>query len=122
MLAKLFVIRVTSLTSKQNFGIIWVFVFTLCGTHIVATEYITAKKSKGEVLLFRRGHSPAALTHKGGSDEEIATGSIAGAEKAGYVDASAIIKKQTAIFQWEDVCYDIKLKSETRRILDNVYE
>lgn len=30
------------------------------------------------------------------------------------------IEKQTAIFHWEDVCYDIKIKSETRQILDRV--
>ena len=29
----------------------------LCATYLLATEFITAKKSKGEILLFRRGHT-----------------------------------------------------------------
>jgi hypothetical protein len=95
-----------------------VFLIGLCAIYLTATEFITAKKSKGEVLLFRRGHS--VLKKKASSDEEIASSSVAGLEKGTHVDASAIIKKQTAIFHWEDVCYDIKIKGEPRRILDNV--
>lgn len=33
---------------------------------------------------------------------------------------STVIERQTAIFQWQDVCYDIKIKKEDRRILDHV--
>ncbi len=89
----------------------------LCAVYITATEYITSKKSKGEVLLFRRGYTPAALK-KASSDEEVGSSTIVGAEKT--TDVSAILKKQTAIFHWEDVCYDIKIKGEPRRILDHV--
>lgn len=91
----------------------------LCAVYLLATEFITAKKSKGEVLVFRRGHIPAALKSKS-VDEESAASTIAGAEKTKNADISAIIRKQTAIFHWEDVCYDIKIKGETRRILDHV--
>ncbi|KAE8446223.1 hypothetical protein EG329_012448 [Mollisiaceae sp. DMI_Dod_QoI] len=104
----------------RNFGILWIFMIGLCATYLLATEFITAKKSKGEVLLFRRGHTPAALKHKG-NDEEAGTTNIARAEKtSSRVDVAAVLKKQTAIFHWEDVCYDIKIKSEQRRILDHV--
>lgn len=83
--------------------------------YLSAAEYITEKKSKGEVLLFRRGHIPAKLKSKPGDLE------AAGAEKpVQHQDVSAVIAKQTAIFQWRDVCYDIKIKGETRRILDHV--
>jgi len=91
----------------------------LCATYITATEYITAKKSKGEVLLFRRGQAPAALTKNMAGDEETANIELATIDRA-TTHASAIIKKQTAIFHWEDVCYDIKIKGEPRRILDHV--
>jgi ATP-binding cassette subfamily G (WHITE) protein 2 (PDR) len=91
----------------------------LCAVYLLATEFITAKKSKGEVLLFPRGQTPAALKHKL-SDEETAAAAIARAEKTNKTELSAIIKKQTAIFHWEDVCYDIKIKGEPRRILDHV--
>jgi len=88
----------------------------------VASELISAKKSKGEVLLFQRGHAPLALTKKTADDEEAG---INGEHTAGVAsgvgrEISAVIAKQTAIFQWKDVCYDIKIKSEARRILDHV--
>jgi hypothetical protein len=103
----------------RNFGILWVFLIGLCAIYLTATEFITAKKSKGEVLLFRRGHS--ALKKRASRDEENATSSVARLEKTSTgVDVAAIIKRQTAIFHWEDVCYDIKIKSENRRILDHV--
>jgi ABC-type multidrug transport system fused ATPase/permease subunit len=104
----------------RNFGILWAFMIGLCTVYLFATEYITAKKSKGEVLLFRRGHIPATYKRKNGSDEEVGASSVAGSHKPAEYDAAAIIKKQTAIFHWEDVCYDIKIKGEPRRILDHV--
>lgn len=103
----------------RNVGILFVFMIGLMTVYLVAVEYISAKKSKGEVLVFRRGQTPPALAQMPGDVESIPQGRIAGVEKS-EVDASGIIKKQTAIFQWEDVCYDIKIKSETRRILDHV--
>ena len=93
----------------------------LCAVYLLATEFITAKKSKGEVLLFRRGHTPAVLKDKSAGDEEIGAATFAKVEKTNSTAIiSAIIKKQTAIFHWEDVCYDIKIKGEPRRILDHV--
>ena len=35
-------------------------------------------------------------------------------------NSAAIIQKQTAIFHWEDMCYDIKIKGEDRRILEAI--
>lgn len=104
----------------RNFGILWVFMIGLCGVYLTATEFITAKKSKGEVLVFRRGHIPAAIAGKSAGDEENGSAAPAGVQHTSSVEVSDIIKKQTAIFHWEDVCYDIKIKGEPRRILDHV--
>lgn len=104
----------------RNFGVLWIFAIGLCAVYLLAAEYITAKKSKGEVLVFRRGHTPKALINRSSSDEEVAASTIAGPDKHNDLDMSAIIKKQTAIFSWKDVCYDIKIKKEPRRILDHV--
>lgn len=100
----------------RNLGIIFVFIIGLCCMYLAATEFISAKKSKGEVLLFRRGHLPV---QKKNQDEESGSEKAVGASKLSR-DVSHIIEKQTAIFHWEDVCYDIKIKSEDRRILDHV--
>jgi ABC-type multidrug transport system permease subunit/ABC-type multidrug transport system ATPase subunit len=103
----------------RNFGIMWVFCFGLMMVYLVATEYITAAKSKGEVLVFRRGHK----IPKSKSTDDL-EGAPAGRTVSTQYDNSddniAIIERQTAIFQWQDVCYDIKIKGEERRILDHV--
>ncbi|KAF2434531.1 hypothetical protein EJ08DRAFT_646484 [Tothia fuscella] len=103
----------------RNFGILIVFMVGLCVAYLVAAELVSAKKSKGEVLVFRRG----AIAYKHAlSDPEAAANTKAGvikdAEKEKEV--SEVIQKQTAIFSWKDVCYDIKIKGEERRILDHV--
>ncbi|TVY36200.1 ZEB2-regulated ABC transporter [Lachnellula subtilissima] len=105
----------------RNFGILWVFLIGLMTTYLIAAEYVTAKKSKGEVLVFRRGHVPAVLKESGSDVESgVPTGSKPSTATSEDGDNLAMIEKQTAIFHWEDVCYDVKIKSETRRILDHV--
>ncbi|OAG41545.1 hypothetical protein AYO21_04247 [Fonsecaea monophora] len=111
----------------RNIGILFAFTIGLCIVYLVATETVSAKKSKGEVLLFRRGHKPAFLKEQasdmetGGSDPNLVA-----LERRQTKDeqltrqVTAVIQKQTAIFQWKDVCYDIKIKGQPRRILDHV--
>lgn len=106
----------------RNVGIIFAFTAGLMCLYLGATELISARKSKGEVLVFRRGHTPASLVEKK-DDIEAADDGFGGAQLAkqeSFVDASDVIQKQTAVFSWKDVCYDVKIKSETRRILDHV--
>ena len=98
-----------------------VFIIFLMCTYLTATEFISAKKSKGEVLVFRHGYTPASFVEKA-HDEETADYVKTDLKPAkSAVDATDIIQKQTAIFSWKDVCYDIKIKGgETQRILDHV--
>lgn len=102
----------------RNFGILWVFLIGLMFIYLAATEVITAKKSKGEVLVFRRGHK--SLKSKPADDLESAPPGRNVAAAKDNSDDIAIIERQTAIFQWRNVCYDIKIKKEDRRILDHV--
>jgi ATP-binding cassette, subfamily G (WHITE), member 2, PDR len=105
----------------RNYGILLVFMFGLMFVYLAATEFISAKKSKGEVLVFRRGHAPTVLTKNTPDDLEAATGRGAPLQVSSTkVDHRALIQKQTAIFHWQDVCYDIKIKGKERRILDHV--
>ncbi|KAF1820072.1 ATP-binding cassette multidrug transporter [Dissoconium aciculare CBS 342.82] len=105
----------------RNVGIIFAFMIGLMFCYLAATELVSAQKSKGEVLVFRMGHTPASLKEKR-SDEETADAGDGAAlgKKETHTEATDIIQKQTAIFSWKDVCYDIKIKSEERRILDHV--
>ncbi|OQE34548.1 hypothetical protein PENCOP_c017G05487 [Penicillium coprophilum] len=101
----------------RNLGILFAFLIFFMFTYLLATEYISEKKSKGEVLLFRRGHQPKLA---GESDLEVSSQPSAVAKTNESPPQATAIQRQTAIFHWQDVCYDIKIKGEPRRILDNV--
>ncbi|KAF7289891.1 hypothetical protein MIND_01363800 [Mycena indigotica] len=101
----------------RNFGILLAYMIVFCAIHLIATEYISAAKSKGEVLVFARSH---VSDKQQPSDLE----SAPPMEKTGPIGDNATapkIPKQTKVFMWKDVCYDIKLKDKSdRRLLDHV--
>ncbi|KZO90913.1 hypothetical protein CALVIDRAFT_602620 [Calocera viscosa TUFC12733] len=111
----------------RNLGIILAFwiVFTL--VYLVASEQITSAKSKGEVLLFRRGRVPSHLkvsavandAEKGGSDVTRTPDASEGTAP-NETEVIAAIQRQMAIFHWRDLCYDIKIKGKDRRLLEHV--
>lgn len=107
----------------RNFGIIVAFFVTFLFVYIIASELVQAKPSKGEVLVFPRGKIPAFVNNgkdeKNEDPEAAPTNEKAVVENNGQ-DQVAAIQQQEAIFHWQDVCYDIKIKSEDRRILDHV--
>ena len=90
-----------------------------CTIYIVSTEYISSKKSKGEVLLFRRGKVPD-FAPKPDVESNVDGQEVRLARSKTTPDAPASIQKQTAIFHWDSVNYDIKIKKEPRRLLDEV--
>ncbi|KIX03156.1 uncharacterized protein Z518_06707 [Rhinocladiella mackenziei CBS 650.93] len=104
----------------RNFGILIAFMIGLMGTYLVSAEFVAAKKSKGEVLVFRRGHKPAAFKSNPPPDAEAGNATVTAQNDHRLEHVSSIIQKQTAIFQWRDVCYDIKVKGGERRLLDHV--
>lgn len=105
----------------RNVGIIIVFLLFNHLVHFLSIEYISAKKSKGEVLVFRRGHLPA-LTKRKGDPEAATSGPVAVIEKqkSKITEERGNFQGSTSVFHWNDVCYDVKIKKETRRILDHV--
>lgn len=109
----------------RNVGIIYGFMLFFLVTYLIASELISAKKSKGEILVFRRGHEPAAFkAHKAVQDdvEKAPTGEtpqVANGHTAREAQHAAI-QRQTAVFHWQNVCYDIKVKGGERKLLDHV--
>lgn len=108
----------------RNFGIIVAFFVVFLFVYIIASELVSAKPSKGEILVFPRGKIPAFIQDNQQEEQETDPEAASKNEKPvveqdGH-DQVAAIQKQTAIFHWQDVCYDIKIKGEDRRILDNV--
>jgi ABC-type nitrate/sulfonate/bicarbonate transport system ATPase subunit len=94
----------------------------LMALYLGATELISSKKSKGEVLVFPRTAMPKTRRAQA-NDEEAGNGNSVGlTEKHAQQKEEEVagIQRQTAIFHWENVVYDIKIKKEERRILDHV--
>tara|TARA_R110002060_G_scaffold72763_1_gene81485 strand:- start:196 stop:561 length:366 start_codon:yes stop_codon:yes gene_type:complete len=100
----------------RNFGIIIALTVFFTSTYLAASEIVTAKKSKGEILLFQRGHQHARDYHSDVEKPAQEAGSVSGPSRP----VSGTIQKQTSIFQWKDICFDIKIKKEDRRILNHV--
>ncbi|KAJ6260894.1 ABC multidrug transporter C [Drechslerella dactyloides] len=108
----------------RNLGIVWAYVIVFCAVYLIATDRITAAKSKGEVLVFKQGKEPAKAK-KGGDDiEDAAPQEAAREQELGAVMTREIsvaaIQKQTSIFHWKNVVYDIPVKGGERRLLDHI--
>lgn len=98
----------------RNMGILFGFILFFGFWYLVAVEYIQGAKSKGEVLVFRKEFLKKQKKNKtdletGSPEKEIVSS-----------NASINIQAQKGIFQWKDVCYDIKVKDGERRLLDHV--
>lgn len=117
----------------RNFGIIIAFFIFFTTCFLVAVEYSNPPESRGEVLVFPMGKEPEHLREETGGatiDEEngpqgrerMDSGTIATRTTTnGNVDA---MKQELVapkdIFTWKNVCCDVHIKGETRRILSNV--
>lgn len=93
----------------RNYGIILAFLIGLCALYLTASEFISEAKSKGELKLYPRTRVP-----KKHDDEKDDIEGAAGASNRHASDESenvdASIPEQTAIFHFEDLCYDIPVK------------
>ncbi|KAF3069069.1 ABC transporter CDR4 [Daldinia childiae] len=113
----------------RNFGILLAMMVAFCFVHLLAVEYIPAQRSKGDILLFCRDRKarnklivadeektitdPAILMQ---ANEKITTEVIAGHQPSIFDN----LQKQTAIFHWDGICYDIETRHGKKRILDEV--
>jgi ATP-binding cassette subfamily G (WHITE) protein 2 (PDR) len=110
--------RFCPLKRSRNLGILFCFVIFGCATYLISTEFISAKRSKGEVLLFRRGQVPSLSTPV--DEEAKSSDRVTSQDLTRQVTVPATIQKQTAVFHWDGVDYDIKIKGEPRKLLDDV--
>jgi ATP-binding cassette subfamily G (WHITE) protein 2 (PDR) len=84
--------------------------------YLVATEKVLAKKCKGEILLFKRRHKPQFRRQK---HLEIYSG-VDLHKYSADGDPISKIQRQSSIFQWKDICLDVKIGGRECRILDHV--
>ncbi|KAF9766424.1 hypothetical protein IL306_001186 [Fusarium sp. DS 682] len=102
----------------RNYGILIAFIVFFTFTYLLSAEYFSSEASKGEILVFRKAHKLQRLE---AIDEEAVKPEI----QAQRANNDSILKndekpQSTAKFCWRNVCYDIKVKGETRRILSEV--
>ncbi|KAK1964366.1 ABC-2 type transporter [Colletotrichum sublineola] len=103
----------------RNFGILIAWVIFFMGLHLCATEYISSERSKGEVLVFSR-EAMGRLRKQWSDDVESDSANNPQQTSSDNNENSSSMEEQTAVFHWKDVCYDIKVEGEPRRILDEV--
>ncbi|KAF2192196.1 pleiotropic drug resistance protein, ABC superfamily [Zopfia rhizophila CBS 207.26] len=105
----------------RNFGIIVAMTLFLLICQLWMSEVVASERSKGEVLVFRRGKAQKAAAKASQTDEETGSDAAEIHEKhLGGIDTGFSVLKQTSIFHWEDVCYEIQMKKESKVILDHV--
>jgi ATP-binding cassette subfamily G (WHITE) protein 2 (PDR) len=110
----------------RNLGFMFAFMIFFLFVYLFATEFNATSSSTAEVLVFRRGHVPrqlAAAEEAAKNDEEapVQTGAVnADVQEKEQDEQVQALSPQTDVFTWKDVCYDIKIKGEPRRLLDNV--
>ncbi|KAJ9156438.1 Multidrug resistance protein cdr1 [Pleurostoma richardsiae] len=102
----------------RNLGILFGFMIFFFFTYIVAAELVTASRSKGEILVFRRGHKTLSAAKP--ATEHYSTDRSPSSATEVRESVPPEPPKQQDIFHWKDVCYDINIKGEHRRLLDYV--
>lgn len=108
----------------RNLGILFALMSFLCTLYLLATELVSAQRWKGEVLVFRRGQEPEI---KMTTDEEARNPHEFSRENPKTAQQSSESTKwlndsevHAATFVWDNLCYDVKVKGGSRRLLDNV--
>ncbi|KAF5635813.1 ABC transporter CDR4 [Fusarium sp. NRRL 52700] len=103
----------------RNYGILIAFIIFFTLTYLFAAEYFLSEASKGEILVFRKAQKSQ---RKWTSDEEAVNSELQTprATSDDMVHTSTEKPPSSSTFCWRNVCYDVKVKGETRRILSDV--
>ncbi|KAI0889730.1 ABC-2 type transporter-domain-containing protein [Annulohypoxylon maeteangense] len=108
----------------RNFGILIAFLIFFLFTYVTATELNSSSGSTAIVLVFRRGRRFGSQPEKKREQEIVDVQSSADSLITDMAVPSEHkimgIEPQRDMFTWRDVVYDIEIKGNTRRLLDNV--
>lgn len=106
----------------RNFGILIGFLIGFMAIYFIACELNSSTSSTAEALVFRRGHEPASYRQDSKTESDVESAGPSKPQPAAGTDDKGMgaIQAQTDTFTWRDVCYDIEIKGEPRRLLDNV--
>ncbi|KAL8835182.1 MAG: hypothetical protein Q9170_003428 [Blastenia crenularia] len=107
----------------RNLGILYAFMVFLCGVYLLATEFLPAERSKGEVVVYKNARS---LTTRGLDDHEAQDASQPSAgfpeKQQGEHSAEPFGSHGTeaATFVWDSLSYEIKTREGHSKLLDDV--
>ncbi|ODV86673.1 hypothetical protein CANARDRAFT_6249 [[Candida] arabinofermentans NRRL YB-2248] len=116
----------------RNFGIIVAFAVALLVAYVSVVETSKGALQKGEIIVFQQ----STLRKLKKENEKIKSNaidsenSLSGEKPVGVLESSSLSSNAdngvsqlvagTDVFHWKDVCYEVQIKTETRRILDHV--
>lgn len=105
----------------RNFGILLAFLVGFMTIFFVATELNSSTSSTAELLVFKRGTKAPLLRGLGGDEEEKVGADGQSSSKTAQSDKpTRALETQRESFTWHNICYDIKVNDDSRRLLDNV--
>jgi ATP-binding cassette, subfamily G (WHITE), member 2, PDR len=113
----------------RNLGIIIAFFIFFTCTFLVAVELKGPPPSRGEVLVFPRGKEPEHIADDAQVQQHIdeETGPAEPAQLTQAVTTASNVEAMKReigsakdIFTWKNVCCDVQIKKETRRLLSDV--
>lgn len=102
----------------RNLGVMVCFLVFFLACNLVSSELVASAKSKGEVLVFPRGKLGSASQGRMSTDVESGPRSRTSMQESAKPTRDG--EKQTSVFHWRNVVYEVQIKATTRRILDNV--
>lgn len=109
---------------NRNLGILVGMMVIFCLVHLLAAEFVPARASRGERLLFER--SVARKSFSKNQDEESGGPSDAhridrsNETRTSPEDGSHEATVPAAVMSWENISYEIKTRKGTRSILKNI--
>ena len=131
-----------TLSANRNFGILVAFIIATGIVYLVTVEYVDVDGAPADTLVFlRKGNKPADRTDiesgpASSAAEKKHTALPNDAEKSAegaaassnpvrssqlFRPKSKLARSEAKIFQWKNLCYDITVDKEERRLLDNVF-
>ncbi|GAA5913660.1 hypothetical protein JCM5296_007276 [Sporobolomyces johnsonii] len=115
----------------RNFGFVWAYFIFFLAIALVATEYQKDEAASGGVMIFKRGAAPKELVdaieapgaksdEERGEDANARPDLVKDVSEAEKNKAAETLQASTDIFTWRGVNYDVTIKGEPRRLLNNV--
>ncbi|KAL7621630.1 Multidrug resistance protein [Parahypoxylon ruwenzoriense] len=118
----------------RNLPILLAIMIGFCVFHLLATEFIPAQRSKGEILLFprkfakrqRRGSIDAEASDRHVFAQDFNTNSLeklgaSGDNRTGNQHLIQMIQEQHAIFHWKGLNYKIKTQDGKLQVLCDIH-